>query len=105
MLKDIVKPVVNGFKLLASEAKWVFIRSFRGWEIRQMQKRLAEEYQTLGKSYAASMACGEAFDPKHSDNDLTLKQIAFLQEEVGHLEQELGATRAEYIKNRTSEGK
>jgi ParB-like chromosome segregation protein Spo0J len=101
MLKDITKPVVNGFKLLASETRWVFIRGLRRWEIRQMEKRLAEEYMNLGKSYAACQAKGEAFDPKTSDNDLTLKQIGFLQEEVAHLEQELAATRAEFVKGRT----
>ena len=103
MLKDITKPVVNGFKLLASETRWVFIRGLRRWEIRQMEKRLAEEYVNLGKSYAASQAMGEAFDPKTSDNDLTLKQISFLQEEVAHLEQELAATRAEFVKGRTED--
>jgi uncharacterized small protein (DUF1192 family) len=103
MLKDTVKPVVTGFKLLASETKWVFIRGFRRWEIRQMEKRLAEEYQNLGKSYAESLAKGEAFDPKTSDNDLTLKQVAFLREELAHLEQELATTRAEYVKGRTEE--
>ena len=101
MLNDIVKPVVTGFRLLASETKWVFIRGFRRWEIRQMEKRLAEEYQNLGKSYAESLAQGAAFDPKTSDNDLTLKQISFLREELEHLEKELEATRAEYIKGRT----
>jgi hypothetical protein len=87
MLKDTVKPVVTGFKLLASETKWVFIRGFRRWEIRQMEKRLAEEYQNLGKSYAESLAKGEAF----------------LREELAHLEQELATTRAEYVKGRTEE--
>ena len=103
MLKNIVKPVVNGFKLLASEGKWVLIKGFRSWEIRQMEKRLAEEYQNLGKSYAESRTRDEAFDPKSSDNDLTLKQISFLREEIAHLEQELASTRAEYVKNRTEE--
>ena len=103
MLKDITKPVVNGFKLLASETRWVFIRGLRRWEIRQMEKRLAEEYMNLGKSYAACQANGEAFDPKTSDNDLTLKQISFLQEEVAHLEQDLAATRAEFVKGRTED--
>jgi prefoldin subunit 5 len=103
MLKDSLKPVVNGFKLLASEGKWVFIKGFRRWEIKQMEKRLAEEFVNLGRNYAASQAKGEAFDPKAADNDLILKQISFLQEEVAHLEQELGATRAEYVKNRTED--
>ncbi len=105
MLPDMIKPVTTGFKLLASETRWVFIRSVRRWEIRQMEKRLAEEYQNLGKNFAESRAKGEAFDPGTSDNDLTLKQIAFLREELAHLEQDLEATRLEYVKGRTQEGK
>lgn len=104
MLSDILKPVINGFKLLASEGKWVFIRGFRGWEIRQMEKRLAEEYQNLGKSYTESQAKDEAFDPKSSENDLTLRQISFLRDEIAHLEQELASTRAEYVKSRAQGG-
>jgi len=50
MLKDTVKPVVTGFKLLASETKWVFIRGFRRWEIRQMEKRLAEVKKKFPKA-------------------------------------------------------
>jgi len=103
MLKDTLKPVVNGFKLLASEGKWVFIKGFRRWEIRQMEKRLNEEFTNLGKNFAASQAKGEPFDPKTSDNDLILKQVSFLQEEIAHLEQELAATRAEYVRNRTGD--
>lgn len=103
MLKDTLKPVINGFKLLASEGKWVFIKGFRRWEIKQMEKRLAEEFMNLGKNFAASQAKGEAFDPKSTDNDLILRQISFLQEEVAHLEQELAATRSEYVKSRTEE--
>jgi hypothetical protein len=100
---NIFKPVVTGFKLMASESKWIFIRGFRRWEIRQMEKRLAEEYQTLGKSYAQSQADGRDFDPKASENDLTLRQVAFLREELAHLEQDLDATRAAYVKSRTKE--
>jgi ParB-like chromosome segregation protein Spo0J len=103
MLKNTLKPIINGFKLLASEGKWIFIKGFRIWEIRQMEKRLAEELQNLGKNYADSQAKGEAFDPKVGDNDLTLKQISFLQEEINHLEQELSSTRAKYVKSRSEE--
>lgn len=101
MLENMTQPIVNGFKLLASETKWTCIKGFRRWEIRQMEKRLAEEYQNLGKSFAASQSRGEAFDPQSSDNDLTLKQISFLQEEIAHLRTELETTRAEFVKDRT----
>lgn len=100
MFENMTQPVVNGFKLLASETKWTCIKGFRRWEIRQMEKRLAEEYQNLGKSFAACQSRGEVFDPSNSDNDLTLKQISFLQEEIAHLRTELETTRAEFVKNR-----
>jgi len=102
MLKTMIQPVLNGFKVMASESKWVCIKGFRRWEIRQMEKRLAEEYQTLGRSYASGHAKGEAFDPQSSDNDLTLRQIAFLQEEIAHLQREMEATRAEFVAGRNS---
>jgi len=102
MLRNMTQPVVNGFKLLASETKWTCIKGFRLWEIRQMEKRLAEEYQNLGKSYAACQSRGESFDPLTSDNDLTLKQISFLQEEIAHLRTELETTRTAFIQGRTN---
>ena len=105
MLADMIKPVTTGMKLLASESKCVFIRGFRRWEIRQMEKRLAEEYQNLGKSFADCRSKGAAFDPSASDNDLTLKQIDFLREELAHLEKDLESTRLEYVKGRSGEGK
>lgn len=101
MLKNTLNSISDGFKVLASEAKWVFIKSFRLWEIKQMKKRLAEEYQTLGTSFANCHITNTAFDPNTSDNDLTLKQIAFLLEEIKHLEEELATTRSEYVKCRT----
>lgn len=105
MTNKLLQPVVNGFKVLASETKWVFIKGVRRWEIRQMEKRLTEEYQTLGKSYAESQAKGGLFDPRASDNDLTLKQITFLREEIAHLEHDLTATRAEYVAKRSCNAK
>lgn len=102
MIDNLLNPVLNGFKVIASETKWVFVKGIRRWEIKQMEKRLAEEYQTLGKNCAATYAKGDDFDPKSSDNDLALKQIEFLREEIAHLEQDLAATRSEYIRNRMS---
>ncbi|NCD24529.1 MAG: hypothetical protein EOL86_02875 [Deltaproteobacteria bacterium] len=105
MTNKLFQPVVNGFKVLASETKWVFIKGVRRWEIRQMKKRLSEEYQNLGKSYAEAQAKGGLFDPHSSDNDLTLKQIVFLREEITHLEQDLVNTRAEFVAKRNRDAK
>ena len=103
MLQNALKPVLNGFKLMASEAKWVVIKCLRSLEIRQLRKRLGEELQTLGKAFADAQSRAELFDPTTSDNDLILKQISFLQQEIDHLEKELAATRAEYVHNRSGD--
>ncbi|NLV97302.1 MAG: hypothetical protein GX043_08195 [Desulfovibrionales bacterium] len=103
MLKKMFAALVDGFKMLVSEAKWAFIRAFRVWEIRQIKKRLAEEYETLGKNYAQCHQRNEVFDPVSNENDLTFKQIEFLLEEIAHLENELVSSRTEYIKSRTAE--
>lgn len=97
MLKDLLNPVITGFKVLVSETKWKGIKSFRRWEIRQLEKRLAEEYQNLGSSFADAAAKGETFDHKSSSNDLTLRQITFLKEEIAHLEEDLVSARAEFV--------
>lgn len=101
MLKNMFQAVKNGFIILATESKWVFTKACRQWEIRQLTKRLAEECQNLGKSYAEAHASGQTFDPQSSDNDLYLKQIEFLKEEITYLEEELAATRREFLKSRT----
>lgn len=100
MFKKIFAALTDGFKVLASESKWAFVKFFRVWEIRQIKKRLAEECQILGKAYFESHTKNEAFDPASSENDLTLKQIEFLLAEISHLEKELVNTRSEYIKSR-----
>ncbi len=101
-MNPLLKPIVDGFKVIVSEAQWVFIKGFRRWEIKQMQKRLAEEYQTLGSSYADCAANNTIFDAKSSENDLTLKQIVFLKEEITHLEKDLSSSREEFVKNRSA---
>lgn len=101
MLKDMFQAVKNGFIILASEAGWTFTKACRRWEIRQLQKRLDEECRNLGKSYAEAHAAGWTFDPQADDNDLYLKQIEFLKEEINYLEEELAATRREFLKSRT----
>lgn len=98
MLKDLLKPVITGFKVLASETKWRGIKGFRSWEIRQLEKRLAEEYQNLGISVADAATTGKIFDPKSSSNDLALRQITFLKEEIAHLEEDLVSARTEFVK-------
>lgn len=98
MIREILKPMENGFKVMASESKWFFIQGFKRWEIRQMRKRLTEEYATLGCSYTQAQDRGTDFDPKASEHDLTLRQITFLRDEIKHLEDALAETRVQFLK-------
>lgn len=103
MFKKTLTALVDGFKVLASETKWAFIKSFRVWEIRQIKKRLAQEYQVLGENYAQCHSQNQEFDPKSNENDLIFRQIEFLLEEIVHLEKELVESRSQYIKSRTAQ--
>lgn len=96
MFTDTIQAVVDGFNVLIGESRWNCIRLLRRFEIRQLEKRLAEEHQTLGQSCAAALKQGETFDPTQDSNDLTLRQITFLREEIEHLEQELETLHTKY---------
>lgn len=99
-MNKVLLPLKTGYKLLLSETKWIFLKTIRRWEIRQLQKRLGQEYQTLGQSFAEAQLQDTTFDPCSTENDLTLRQILFLRDEVAHLENELVASRAEYVTKR-----
>lgn len=105
MIRDMLKPVENGLKVIANEAKWFFINNFKRWDIRQMQKRLTEEYATLGRNVAQAHESGVAFDLSASDNDLILRQIIFLRDELALLENDLAQTRADYLKKHNPDHK
>lgn len=100
MLKDMLHAVRNGFTLLFAESRWAFTQACRKWEIRQLEKRLNEECRNLGRSYADAQAGGKQFDPRADDNDLSLRQIGFLKEEISYLEDELSAARKEFLQSR-----
>ncbi|AMD93273.1 hypothetical protein [Desulfomicrobium orale] len=101
MLKDMLRAARSGFIVLFEESRWAFTSACRRWEIRQIEKRLNEECRNLGRSYADALAEGRTFDPQTGDNDLLLKQIEFLKEEINYLEEELAAARREFLKSRS----
>ncbi len=92
--------LLNGWKVMLSEFKWLFIRAFRRWEIKQLRKRLNEEYLTLGKVYASFVDEKKPLEPDNTEAEIPLKQISFLAEEIEHMEQELDNSRSEYVKRR-----
>jgi hypothetical protein len=93
--------LLNGWKVIFSEFKWLFIKMFRRWEIKQLRKRLNEEYLSLGKVYAFFVEEKKPLDPEDTEAEIPLKQISFLKEEIDHMEQELQKSRSEYVKRRS----
>ena len=81
-------------RLIASELRWSVVRFLRSIEIRQLEKRLAKEYQQLGQISAGQK--------KKTDNgtELCQKQIDFLEKELLFLKQELTDLRNDMIVKR-----
>ena len=80
-------------KLIGSELRWSVVRFLRSIEIRQMEKRLAKEYQRLGQlSVSQSKDAAEA--------ELIQNQIDFLEKERQFLQQELTDLRNDLIVKR-----
>ncbi|WP_457571895.1 hypothetical protein [Desulfovulcanus sp.] len=101
-LREVTKLILTGWKVLFSELKWSVIKICRQWEIRQLKKRLDQEYTNLGRCIYAQVQELPTGSPDLSDpeTDLALKQISFLKDEIAHLEKELAQTRQEYIQRR-----
>ncbi|GAU08230.1 hypothetical protein [Desulfoplanes formicivorans] len=99
--KGLWNNLLTGWKVIFSECKWLFIKAFRRWEIKQLHKRLNEEYRTLGKVYATSVEENKTLTPEDVEADIPLKQISFLKEEIEHMNQELDNSRNEYVKRRS----
>ena len=87
-----MEAIVLGWKLLASELRWLALKSLRRWEIRQLRKRLRQEYANLGRLTSRNA-------PKDA-TDLCRSQIEFLQEEIEYLEKELTTTREDIVSRR-----
>jgi hypothetical protein len=92
--------LLNGWKVIFSEFNWLFIKAFRRWEIKQLRKRLNEEYLALGKVYAFFVEEKKSLDPEDTEAEIPLKQISFLKEEIEHMEEELEKSRVEYVERR-----
>jgi len=93
------RTLILGIKVIFSELWWSIIRWLRSLEIRQMEKRLKREYETLGKLEQRSEQ-GKALPEDESDEALCLKQIDFLSSELEHLRQDLHKLRQSMIERR-----
>ncbi|WP_052813063.1 hypothetical protein [Desulfonatronum thioautotrophicum] len=96
-------------KVFGSEFKWIIIAGLRNWEIAQLRKRLTQEYRNLGMIEAV----GAGLDLTKNDQELalfdekelTIKQIAFLLDEIAYLKAQLLEERQEYVRRRVSKWK
>ncbi|MCF8040218.1 MAG: hypothetical protein K9K79_12970 [Desulfohalobiaceae bacterium] len=89
---------VLGIKVLGGELSWNIVRLLRRFEIRQLEKRLAREYETLGRLQAGKMEKDE--EAQEAEKELCHKQIAFLEKEIAFLEEELLGLRDSIVKHR-----
>ena len=90
--------LVLGVKALGAEVYWNLLRLLREFEITQMEKRLAREYETLGRLHAGNKHEDETFE--ESEQELCRKQIDFLEKEIAYLRQELANFRTSLLKER-----
>lgn len=102
---NIATNTLFGFRVLLGELKWLAIKSLRALELRQLQKRLAEENKALGEAYIAqseSLGALGGDEPVQPSEEMQLahKQIMFLQDEIAFLEKGLAEQRGEYISHR-----
>ena len=93
--------LILGLRVIGSEIHWKILEAIRKWEIRQLQKRLNQEYEILGQ-LEVKEAEAELNKEQEAEKELCLKQVHFLQEEIQFLQQALDNMRREYIKERLS---
>ncbi len=89
------------WRLIISETAWNFVRFFRIWEIRQLQKRLDQEKIRLANAVLERPTGQDGrLSLKDPDLDLILGQVSFLEEEAEHLRKELQAKRRTFLEKR-----
>jgi hypothetical protein len=84
-----------GLRVLGSELAWLLILAMRRIEIKQMRKRLDEEYLLLGRLTRERPEGDE-------ERELARRQVDFLGEEIAMLRDDLDARRREWIDARVA---
>ncbi|MFO8031718.1 MAG: hypothetical protein R6U22_04175 [Desulfohalobiaceae bacterium] len=97
----ILRSISLGLRVMGSELHWSIIRGLRGWEIKQMQNRLQQEYQELGKLNRQKEQ-GQADSDQEQKMELCKQQIDFLERELQFLQQELQRVRQDMLTQRCS---
>ncbi len=87
-----------GIKALGAEVHWNLLRLLREFEIKQLDKRLLQEYEQLGRLHAGPLE--QDAEDWESEKETCHKQIAFLEKEIAFLRAELENLRASVIQER-----
>ncbi|MFP4398526.1 MAG: hypothetical protein ACLFPK_00290 [Desulfonatronovibrio sp.] len=92
---------VVGWRLILSEMGWFLKIRFRFWEIRQLDKRLNKEKINLAEQVQGKISGSkQVLDLKDPDIELTLGQVALLEEEISSLLEEIKAKRKIFVEKR-----
>ncbi|MFP4109466.1 MAG: hypothetical protein ACOCPS_00160 [Desulfonatronovibrio sp.] len=92
---------VVGWRLILSEMGWFLKIRFRFWEIRQLDKRLNKEKINLAEQVQGKISGSkQVLDLKDPDIELTLGQVALLEEEISYLLEEIKAKRKIFVEKR-----
>lgn len=118
-IRQIVRVVRTGLVLLGDEAKWAFLSALHRWEIRQLEKRLQQEYRILGRYIHEHIHekalqketvetllrsfSGQGPEQEPEQGQLLLQQITFLQQECDYLKEENLRKRQASLAARTRE--
>lgn len=87
-----------GIKVLFGEIHWHILRGLRLLEIKQMKKRLENEYQKLGELSRENQ--NSQNQEIESQREICNKQIEFLEKEIDYLEKDLEKLRTDMISRR-----
>ena len=90
--ETVTEVFVLGLKTWLAEMKWLIRYRLGCFEIRRLEKELDREYGILGR-------IAEEPRGRKADKELSLKQIAFLKEEIATLKTELAGDRKERMKD------
>ncbi len=104
----ILKNFMLGLVVLGGELRWLTLKGLRSLELRQLEKRLHEEYAALGKELAEQglehlpdnqSGTAGLLEPE-SEAALALRQITFLGQEIALHKEERLRMRQEFIERR-----
>lgn len=97
MKPSVLKSIPLSIKAIISEVHFNIIRSLRGWEIKDLKKRLDREYINLGKLY---YNLEEGDEKQQEQIELTKNQIEFLEKEIASLEKQIEELKGQIVKKR-----